>query len=54
MAIIQVNDDFGSYICEYGYFHDYSKLRLNFDKNENEIIGPFISMEELIKSLDDE
>ncbi|MBR1883907.1 MAG: type II toxin-antitoxin system RelB/DinJ family antitoxin [Clostridia bacterium] len=28
-AIVEINDGYGSYICEYGHLHDYSKLNLN-------------------------
>ena len=27
-GIVQLNDGHGSYVCEYGYVHDYSKLDL--------------------------
>lgn len=32
--IIEINDGHGSYICEYGHLHDYSKI--NFDELEKE------------------
>lgn len=31
---IELNDGYGSYICEYGHLHDYSKL--NFEEIEND------------------
>ena len=27
-GIFELNDGYGSYVCEYGYVHDYSKLDL--------------------------
>ena len=52
MATIEINDGFGSYICEYGYLHDYGKLQSKTDESVNEIVGPFCSVDELMKSLD--
>ena len=51
---IEINDGFGSYICEYGHFHDYRKLQPRLDEAAKETVGPFNSVEELMKSLDDE
>ena len=51
---IEVNDGFGSYICEYGHFHDYAKLQPRLDEAAAETIGPFHTVEELMKSLNDE
>lgn len=28
-SIIELNDGYGSYICEYGHLHNYSKLNLD-------------------------
>ena len=28
-GIVELNDGYGSYICEYGHLHDYSKLNLD-------------------------
>ena len=47
---IEINDGFGSYVCEYGHLHDYSKLKLD----DGETVGPFNSVEELMRSLNDE
>ena len=27
-GIVELNDEYGSYVCEYGYVHDYSKADL--------------------------
>ncbi|MCL2216840.1 MAG: type II toxin-antitoxin system RelB/DinJ family antitoxin [Defluviitaleaceae bacterium] len=35
---VELNDGHGSYICEYGHLHDYSKL--NLDAVEREIASP--------------
>ena len=35
---IELNDGFGSYICEYGHIHDYSKF--DFEAVEREIADP--------------
>lgn len=51
---IEVNDGYGSYICEYGHLHDYSKLKGKLDINLDETEGPFNSIDELLRSLDDE
>ena len=51
---IDVNDGFGSYVCEYGYFHDYSKLSRKLDEAEKETIGPFETLEDLMRSLNDD
>jgi len=51
---MELNDGHGSYICEFGYVHDYSKLNLKIDSAAKETVGPFDSVENLIKSLNDE
>jgi len=51
---IELNDGFGSYICEYGHLHDYRKLKPKLDEASKEIVGPFNSVDELMKSLNDE
>ena len=49
---IELNDGHGSYICEYGYLHDYSKK--NFDELELDTAGPFETLEELWADLNAE
>jgi DNA-damage-inducible protein J len=51
---IEANDGFGSYICEYGHFHDYGKLKPKLDEAATETVGPFNSVDDLLKSLNDE
>ena len=52
--IIEINDGFGSYVCEDGYLHDYGKLKNKLDEAAQETIGPFHSVDDLMKSLNDE
>jgi addiction module RelB/DinJ family antitoxin len=51
---VEINDGLGSYICEYGHFHDYGKLKPRLDVAAKETVGPFNSVDDLMKSLDDE
>ena len=50
---MELNDGHGSYICEYGYVHDYSKF--DFDAVEREISDPntkiYDSVEEMWADL---
>jgi len=47
--IIELNDGHGSYICEYGHLHDYSKINLHeIEKNVDE--RTFDNVEELKKA----
>ena len=50
---IELNDGYGSYICEYGHLHDYSKV--NFDEIEKDVDKrKFSSVEELKEALEEE
>ena len=51
---IELNDGYGSYICEYGHLHDYRKLKPKLDEASKEIVGPFNSVDEFMNSLNDE
>jgi DNA-damage-inducible protein J len=51
VGAIELFDGSGSYVCEYGHVHDYSKLSL---ENLGETTGPFDSVEDAIRSLDDD
>lgn len=51
---IELSDGYGSYICQYGHLHDYSKLKSKLDEAIKETVGPFHSVEDLMRSLDDE
>jgi addiction module RelB/DinJ family antitoxin len=48
---IELHDGYGSYICEYGHVHDYSKLKLD---DLGETIGPFDTVEELMQNLNND
>ncbi len=48
---LELNDGHGSYICEYGHVHDYSKF--DFDADDSETIGPFETFEDYKKSLEE-
>jgi len=48
---IELFDGHGSYVCEYGHIHDYSKLNLD---DMSETVGPFASVDDAIKSLNDD
>ena len=52
--IVELNDGNGSYICEHGHLHDYSKM--NFEELEEEAKSnkSYDNMEELIKDLEEE
>jgi len=53
---IELNDGFGSYICEYGHIHDYSKF--DFAAVEREIADPntkvYANVDEMWADLDSE
>ena len=51
---IELNDGYGSYICAYGHLHDYKKANSKMDEARKEVVGPFDSAEELIRSLNDD
>ena len=53
-GVVEIDDGFGSYVCEYGYVHDYSKLLSKLREAAKETVGPFNSVEEMMKSLNDE
>lgn len=51
-GIVEFNDGYGSYICEYGHLHDYSKM--NFEEIEKDVDGKtYNSAEELMKELEE-
>jgi len=51
---IEINDGHGSYICEYGYLHDYNKITKKLDECINDTAGPFNSIEDLMASLNND
>lgn len=48
--IIELNDGYGSYICECGRLHDYSKININEVMKDTDG-KTYNSVEELIKEL---
>ena len=44
---VELFDGYGSYICEYGHIHDYSKL----DLGDQELSEPFDNLGDLFNSL---
>lgn len=52
-GIVELNDGYGSYICEYGHLHDYSKMRLNEILNDVDE-RTFSNVEELMEALKEE
>ena len=50
-AIIELNDDYGSYICEYGHVHDYSKLNLAEIEEETKNSKTYNTAKEMIEDI---
>lgn len=51
--VVELNDGYGSYICEHGYLHNYS--RVNFNELEKDRTGKiYDNVEDLMKDLDEE
>ena len=56
---IELNDGYGSYICEYGYLHDYKKLSNDSEfveavedvRLQRNLHGPFDSVDKAMKAL---
>ena len=55
-GIVELNDGHGSYICEYGYLHDYSKLNLDVEQLEEEAKNnkPYHSAKEMFEDIEKE
>lgn len=53
-SIVELNDGYGSYVCEYGHLHDYSKV--NFEKLEKEANNnkTYNNVDELMNDLEKE
>lgn len=52
--IIELNDGYGSYICECGHVHDYSKTNLKKLEEEAKENKTYNNVEELMEDLDKE
>ena len=53
-GMIELNDGYGSYICEYGYLHDYSKLNLKAIEEEANSNKTYHSAKEMFEDLEKE
>ena len=52
-GIIELNDGYGSYICEYGHLHDYSKIKI--EELKNDMSGKtYNNVKELMEDLERE
>lgn len=50
-GILELNDGYGSYVCEYGHVHDYSKIDIDkIMKNKDK--KTYVSAEELMNELE--
>ena len=53
-GIIELNDGYGSYICEYGHLHDYSKFHLKEMEEEFKNNKSYNSAKEMFEDLEKE
>ncbi len=53
-SIVELNDGYGSYICEYGHLHDYSKMDLKKLEEEARNNKSYNNVEEMINDLEKE
>ena len=53
-GMIELNDGYGSYICEYGHLHDYSKLNLKALEEEANSNKTYHSAKEMFEDLEKE
>lgn len=53
-SIVELNDGYGSYICEYGHLHDYSKVNFKELEKEAKNNKTYNNVEELMKDLNEE
>ena len=49
-----MNSESGSYVCEYGYLHDYSGLKLDEYENELKSAKTYTNLSEMWADLDAE
>lgn len=50
--IVELNDGYGSYICEYGHLHDYSKINVKQLEEEAKSSKSYTTAEELIEDIE--
>ena len=53
-SIVELNDDYGSYICEYGHLHNYSKINFKELEKEAKENKSYNNAEELMKDIEKE
>lgn len=53
-GIVELNDGHGSYICEYGHLHDYSKINFKELEEEARKNKSYNNIKELIKDIEEE
>ena len=53
-GIVELNDGHGSYICEYGHLHDYSKTNFKELEEEARKNKSYDNVEELMKDIEEE
>ena len=52
-GIVELNDGYGSYICEYGHLHDYSKI--DFKELDKDVTDKtYNNVQELMNDLEEE
>jgi len=50
-GIVELNDGYGSYVCEYGHLHDYSKVNIKEIEKEAENNKKYDNAAEMIKDI---
>lgn len=50
-GIVEMNDGYGSYICEYGHLHDYSKLNLKEIEKETKNNKSYNTAKEMMEDI---
>ena len=50
-GIVELNDGYGSYVCEYGHLHDYSKVNIPQIEKEAENNKQYDNAAEMIKDI---
>ena len=48
---LELNDGYGSYVCEYGHIHDYSKLKLDEIEKEAKNNKSYHTAGEMIEDI---
>ncbi len=49
-GVVELNDGYGSYICEYGHLHDYSKINIK-EIEKDKINKTYDNVDELMDDL---